>query len=337
MTKAAFSEDDIRPDALMGEQDRLHAQDLARLRTRRAEFVEVDCPACGSADRRHLWEKDGFRYVACISCDTAFVSPRPTPDILEEYYESAENYRYWAQHVFPASEATRREQIVRPRLKRVLEICERQGLHHARVLEVGAGFGSFCEEAVASGAFAQVTAVEPTPSLAAACRARGLEVIDRPIEQVSLGENLVDVVVSFEVIEHLFSPGDFLRGCARLLRPGGLAVLTCPNWKGFDILVLGPGSPAVDVEHLNYFHPESLAHLLETCGFRLLEAFTPGQLDADIVRKRSLAGLYDLGQHSFLRRVLVEEWDRLGGPFQGFLASHGLSSHLWVVASRNTQ
>jgi len=34
----------------------------------------------------------------------------------------------------------------------------------------------------------------------------------------------------------------------------------------------------------------------------------------------------------FLRRLLIEEWERLGNPFQQFLASHGLSSHMWQVA-----
>jgi len=36
----------------------------------------------------------------------------------------------------------------------------------------------------------------------------------------------------------------------------------------------------------------------------------------------------------FLKRVLVDEWDRLGWPFQQFLAGHGLSSHMWIAARR---
>ena len=41
------------------------------------------------------------------------------------------------------------------------------------------------------------------------------------------------------MIEHLFSPQDFLAVCASLLKDGGLLVLTCPNGQGFDVSVLG--------------------------------------------------------------------------------------------------
>jgi hypothetical protein len=37
-------------------------------------------------------------------------------------------------------------------------------------------------------------------------------------------------------------------------------------------------------------------------------------------------------QAAFLERVLVSEWDRLGWPFQMFLAEHGLLPHVWLAA-----
>ena len=42
----------------------------------------------------------------------------------------------------------------------------------------------------------------------------------------------------------------------------------------------------------------------------------------------------DLAGEPFLRRVLLDEWDRLGWAFQQFLAANGLSSHMWLVARR---
>ena len=35
-----------------------------------------------------------------------------------------------------------------------------------------------------------------------------------------------------------------------------------------------------------------------------------------------LAGLLDLSGQPFLQRVLIEDWDRLGGPFQQFAAAN---------------
>ena len=234
--------------------------------------------------------------------------------------------------IFPASEAVRRERIFRPRVERTLELAARHGLHRGTLVEVGAGFGTFCEELLARKAFDRVVAIEPTPELARTCRARGVEVVEARIEEAGLGET-ADVVASFEVIEHLFEPAEFVDACRTMLRPGGLLVLTCPNIRGFDIDVLGAGSPAVDAEHLNYFHPDSLGRLLTARGFEVLEAQTPGRLDADIVRNRVLAGEHTLTD-GFLQRVLVDEWDRVGESFQQFLVQQGLSSNMWIVARR---
>lgn len=43
-----------------------------------------------------------------------------------------------------------------------------------------------------------------------------------------------DAVVSFQVIEHLQSPRGFVTECARVLRPGGLLILSTPNRLTFS-------------------------------------------------------------------------------------------------------
>jgi SAM-dependent methyltransferase len=144
------------------------------------------------------------------------------------------------------------------------------------------------------------------------------------------------VIANFEVLEHLFSPHDFLRAVWRRLEPGGLVVLTCPNGEGFDIQALGAVSESVDHEHLNYLSPSSLRHLLTNGGFDVVEVTTPGRLDAELVRNKVQAGEFDLSGQPFLRRVLLDEWERLGDAFQAFLIEHGLSSNMWAVASKVT-
>ncbi len=329
-----LTENAIRPDDLMKESDRLHAVDLQWLLARRKEFVPVPCPACNSDVPAPLWEKDGFHYVRCGGCRTGYLNPRPRPELLDEYYRTAENYNFWDKYVFPASEEPRRERITKPRVRRVVELVAEKGVRDGLLVEVGAGHGTFCEEAARTGKFSRVVAIEPTPSMAQACRNRGLEVLELPIERVSLEQGLADVIVSFEVIEHLFSPRDFLASCARLLQPGGLLALTCPSVDGFDVVTLGAVSQVVDPEHLNYFHPTSLSLLFQRCGFDVVELGTPGRLDAEIVRKRTLAGLHDLSAEPFLEQVLLRDWERLGGPFQDFLAANLLSSHMWIAGRR---
>lgn len=330
---ARLSESELCPADLLAGQEAAFARDIARLHARASEFVAVDCPACAGEVSAPAFEKYGFAFRGCAACKTIYMSPRPAPVVMADYYSNSENYAYWAAHIFPASEASRREKIHRPWLERVTGICERYGIARGTLLEIGPGFGTFAAVATQSGKFKRVVAVEPTPQMAEACRSRGVEVIERRIEDITAAElAAADVVVSFEVIEHLFDPADLVRQAARVLKPGGLLVLSCPNGLGFDICMLGAGSQAVDAEHVNLFNPQSLGRLLEAQGFAVLETSTPGRLDAEIVRDAALAGTVTLDP--FMRRVLIEEWDSLGWPFQQFIAACGQSSHMWIAARR---
>jgi SAM-dependent methyltransferase len=75
----------------------------------------------------------------------------------------------------------------------------------------------------------------------------------------------VDVVVNFQVIEHLWDQEGFLAECARVLRPGSRLLITTPNRLTF--------SPGRDTP-LNPFHtrelaPAELSELLRDAGFDL--------------------------------------------------------------------
>ena len=47
--------------------------------------------------------------------------------------------------------------------------------------------------------------------------------------RLALGDNSIDVVVSFETIEHVKDQPRFLAECERVLRPGGLLICSTPN------------------------------------------------------------------------------------------------------------
>ena len=332
-TQEQLSEEELCPSDLLQGQEEAFDRDIERLQARRAEFVEISCPACGSLDSQFELAKFEFAYRTCSECMTLYMSPRPSPHVMASYYSNSENYQYWAKYIFPASEASRREKLHKPWLHRVLEFCKRFGIERQCLLEVGAGFGTFCQVAVESGKFADVMAVEPTPEMAEACRQRGVTVIEKRIEDVSVNEvQGANVVVAFEVIEHLFEPRQFLTQCARVLPTGGLLLVTCPNGQGFDITTLREVSLAIDAEHVNLFNPTSLRQLVESCRFQVLEVSTPGRLDAEFVHDAIAQGKFDVSGTPFLQRILVDEWDRLGWPFQQFLAENGLSSHMWLAA-----
>lgn len=322
-----FREVDIRPEEFAAEQKRLYEVDVRRLMQKKNEFIDVPCPACGEERGTPSLAKYGLMFLECSRCETVYISPRPTPDLLAEYYETSENYNFWSKHIFPSSELVRRSRIFGPRAESVLDRVRDLGIEQGLLVDVGAGYGTFLEEVRKRGSFQRLLAIEPTPDLAESCRRRGLEVVQGPIEDAALTDK-ADVVTAFEVVEHLFDPGLFFRIIKNVLRPGGILTVTCPNIQGFDVLLLRELSATVDAEHLNYFTPRSLELLVTECGFDVLEVVTPGVLDAEIVRKSALAGEIDLAEQPFLQRVLIDDWAEIGSRFQSFLSENCLSSHM---------
>lgn len=297
-------------------------------------FVKVSCPACESNDSDFAFVKSDCQFLECNNCKTVYVSPRPTPAVLTEYLEKSKSYEFFAESIFPASEKVRREEIFKPRVDFLLKNCSHLKSQAGVLIEIGAGFGTFCVEVKSRDVFKNVIAIEPVPGLAKKCRERGLEVIDKPFEQIDLEGNIADVVVSFEAIEHVFDPRDFIKFCTKLLKKEGLLMLTCPNMLGFDVITLGTKSQSVAGGHLNMFNPKSIEILLNDFGLEVVDLSTPGKLDAELVRKRILSGEFEISEQPFLKYILVDHWQTYMESFQKWLVDSQLSSHLQVVARK---
>ncbi|WP_168207236.1 methyltransferase domain-containing protein [Tardiphaga sp. vice278] len=323
--------EDIRPAALEEGKAREIQRDTDWLVARQPDFVAVKCPACGAAGKP-AFEKFGFSFEDCPSCRTVFMSPRATPEIMAEFYGRSTNYEYWDKHVFPASRGVRKSKVFQPRVDRILALCDSHGLETGVAMDVGASVGIFCETLQETGRFRRVVALEPNFAQAESCRRLGLETLETDFFKLDSFDEPISLITAFEVIEHLFSAKAFLESCHQLLAPNGMVAVTCPNQLGFDIQTLGIDSLSFDVEHVNMFNPAALRELFEANGFSVLQCSTPGEMDASIVRDAVLAGQFSLAREPFLREVLLNQWDRLGGPFQSFLRDNGLSSHMWLVA-----
>lgn len=326
---------EIRSDEYRDLQFAAYRNDLKRLHARLDEFVHVRCPACATDDAKFRFEKYRCRFVECQSCATLYMSPRPSPDVMNDYYSNSENYAIWNRYIFPKSEASRREKICRPNLDKIIAECKQKNMVRPRLLEIGPGFGTFASLANEANYFDKVTVIERTPEMVEACRNKGLEVIDSSLEDIG-PEHIafVDVATCFEVLEHVFEPVDFLLSVNRLLKPEGLFVFTCPNGKGFDTMMLEAASPAVDTEHVNLFNTSSIKLLLERAKFKILSVETMGRLDVQLVRRAVLAGEFNVDTQPFWKKLLVDDFDALGGDFQKFLASHNMSGNMRIVAQR---
>ncbi|MFZ4686942.1 MAG: class I SAM-dependent methyltransferase [Hyphomonadaceae bacterium] len=104
----------------------------------------------------------------------------------------------------------------------------------ARVLDIGCGHGGFVRAAAQAGA--EVVGIEIDPANHAVARARCAAFGNATIRQDDImqpttwkGLGRFDLVVSDNVIEHVFSAAQMIGACGQLLPPGGRAWITAPN------------------------------------------------------------------------------------------------------------
>jgi len=223
-----------------------------------------DCPLCGGARRRRLVTRRGFDVVRCRDCRLVYVWPQPTPAELEALYGSG---GYHAE----VDEAERRRTFAR-RLRQIEKLEPRRG----RVLDVGCSKGYFLDVARAEGWDA--VGVELNAHAVDAARARGLDVRQGGLADQPFDEGSFDVVTLFDLLEHTADPRATLEACRRVLRPGGLLVVTTPNIDGLVPRVtwwlfartLGAWDHPTPPGHLVQFSRRTLRRALEGSGFEVV-------------------------------------------------------------------
>lgn len=100
-----------------------------------------------------------------------------------------------------------------------------------RVLDIACGEG-YGAAALQNAGAAHVIGVDISEDVCRHSRARyGLDARQGSAEQIPLPDGSVDIVVSFETIEHTRGPRRFLDECARVLVPGGHLIISTPNEK----------------------------------------------------------------------------------------------------------
>jgi len=131
------------------------------------------------------------------------------------------------------------------------------------VLEAGCGEGYGAD--LIAGIARRVIAVDYDEAAVAHVRSRyaRVQVMQANLAQLPLPDASVDVVVNFQVIEHLWDQAQFVSECARVLRPSGLLMVSTPNRITF--------SPGRDTP-INPFHTRELnacelTQLLVDAGF----------------------------------------------------------------------
>jgi SAM-dependent methyltransferase len=141
-------------------------------------------------------------------------------------------------------------------------------LAEAVVVEAGSGEGYGADLLRAAGARAVLALEYDEATVAHAARAYpALGTVRANLAHLPVLLGSADLVVSLQVVEHLWELRAFLRDCAAALRPGGVLVVSTPNRPVFSP-GLGRRERPTNPFHVEEFDAEQLAELLAGSGLR---------------------------------------------------------------------
>lgn len=238
------------------------------------------CRACGSTDvelrgrKRGLFLKREFEFHACRACTLLFVEPFSGFEIYDDAYYSGQGPDPYVDYETEYRDWRRTDRMLEfddmARLAAAHVAAQPARREPLRWLDFGCGAGAFLKYLREHGAIAGRT-LELTGhdvgSYADLLRERdGFRILgldDLPREPAAR----YDVISMIEVIEHLPQPAEQIALVARLLKPGGLLLLTTGNLaspiarrQGIHYRYCAPEI------HVSLFNPRALAELYRHAG-----------------------------------------------------------------------
>ena len=287
-------------------------------------LFERNCPICNSSDAQIAYERpDSLNVRSCKKCYTLFVSPSPSKEQLQIFYENYDEKHRRAVRM-NTKELLALYKNVNPLTDlRIRELISLMKLETSRVLDIGFGRAYFlyCLKklgAIPFGLELDTQAIEFARSL-------GINVFQGDVCNF-VSELKYNLITLLDLVEHPLKPMDILRKSSDLLQRDGLLLIWTPN-GAFENLEKNPVTFRVDLEHMQYFTPDTCLFIaselklrvvhLETIGFPALEGIdkslskdeTPARVVMNIIK--SIPGFSTVNR--FRRNLFNDKQDENKG------------------------
>ncbi len=328
--KDDFREYEIRPQDEFDRYLELIAEDVEKIFGSEAGKYFYYCPACEHKESKVAFSKGRFIYRECSNCETIYLSPRPTREMLHEFFDKSEGLKYWNSKVIQET-SSRVTHVFNPRVRWVLQSADIQGVSSENYCDIYTKYVPYVDRLREDGNFSESFSYRPNREISQKLEDGSYKIINSR-EDIEKGS--ISVITAFEVFDRFYNPNTMMDFIDHALKKDGLLFLTTLSASGLDLQILKEKSRSlIPPLHLNIFSVEGMIEFLKRHNYEIIELSTPGVLDTSIISNAAKTQT-DLELPKFLRDISNRRDDNIKQAFQEFLQRAMLSSHLRIVAKK---
>lgn len=219
-----------------------------------------------------------FTVATCTECGSGVTLPFLPAAELGQFYPDG----YYA-YVLPASSPARALALalIRRRGNKALRsspLSVLASMPAGKILDVGCGRGDIGSAFVARGW--TVSGVEPSEDACRAARERDIDAFAGTLEEAPFARENFDAILFQHSLEHVAVPREDVRRAWELLRPGGVLIVSVPNFGCWQRRSFQADWRHLDVpRHRTHFTSSGLRQLLADSGFTQIETSTTSSPD----------------------------------------------------------
>lgn len=229
------------------------------------------CPLCGSRkvsdfmrapDRFHM-RTELHALMRCSHCSCVWLANPPSPEEMPRHYDAD-----YHRAIVAAGEASAGN-----RWKGEREVISKHK-SGGSVLDIGCSSGGFLS--TMKGPSWKLYGIEMESSTAERARkSTGAEVFTGDALDAPFAPESFDLVTTFDVLEHVYKPRQFVTKINEWLKPGGIYYAVLPNIDSWEARMLGSYWYGLELpRHLFHFSPRSLSMLMKSSNFEEVSIFT---------------------------------------------------------------
>ena len=226
------------------------------------------CHVCGQSKflLRHNLGK--YKYLTCSHCSAAIISPFPTPEEANKWYTADDYYANSDRNLGYEDYRQLKDGLIKTHKKRNKTIKAENLFKDKQILEIGCALGYYPE--TLKPEFTQsYTGLDLNKTAIQTVRGKGYRGVVGDISVLPETAQY-DIVIMFDVLEHILEPNIFLSLLKKRMKPKGKVILATPSTTSILARVAREKWVSYIVpQHVILYNPKALNYLFLRNGFEI--------------------------------------------------------------------